>query len=39
MNVTCLNNMMIRSVIRQMMALALVPKQHAPSSFADLDQE
>ena len=30
---------MIRSVIRQMMALALVPEQYVPSLFADLGQD
>jgi hypothetical protein len=30
---------MIRSVVRQMMALALVPEQYAPSLFAGLGQE
>ena len=30
---------MIRSVIRQMMVLALVPAQHVSPSFADLGQE
>jgi hypothetical protein len=30
---------MIQSVIQQMIALALAPKQHAPTSFADLGQE
>ena len=31
--------MTIRSVIRQMMALALVPEQHIPVLFADIGQE
>jgi hypothetical protein len=30
---------MIRSTIRQMMALALVPEQYVESLFADLSQE
>jgi len=30
---------MIRSVIRQMMALALVPEPHVPSLFDNLGQE
>jgi hypothetical protein len=30
---------MIRSVIRQMMALALVPEQYVPSLFVGLEQE
>ena len=34
-----LEDLMIRSTIRQMMALALVPEQHVESLFADLSQE
>ena len=33
------DNIMIRSVIRQMMALALVPEEFVPQLFANLDQE
>ncbi|CAF3703943.1 unnamed protein product [Rotaria sp. Silwood1] len=36
---TYLDNIMIRSVIRQMMALALVPEQYVPSLFVNLGQE
>ncbi|CAF1309239.1 unnamed protein product [Rotaria sordida] len=36
---TYLDNIMIRSVIRQMMALALLPEQYIPSLFANLGQE
>ncbi|CAF4011351.1 unnamed protein product, partial [Rotaria sp. Silwood1] len=36
---TYLDNIMIRSVIRQMMALTLVPEQYVPSLFANLGQE
>ncbi|CAF1304862.1 unnamed protein product [Rotaria sordida] len=35
----CLDNLIIRSFIRQMMALALVPEQHVSSLFASLGQE
>ena len=34
-----LEDLMIRSTIRQMMALALVPEQYVESLFADLSQE
>lgn len=34
-----LNDIRIRSVIRQMMALALVPQQEVPSLFASLGEE
>ena len=34
-----LDTMMMRSVIRQMIALAVVPEQHVPSLFAELGQE
>ncbi|CAF1419522.1 unnamed protein product [Rotaria sordida] len=39
LSLTYLDNIMIRSVIRQMMALALVPEQYIPSLFANLGQE
>ncbi|CAF1300987.1 unnamed protein product [Rotaria sordida] len=36
---TYLENVMVRSVIRRMMALALVPPEHVPSLFARLGEE
>ena len=39
LSTTSLDNTMIRSVIRQMMALALVPAQQVPPLFGDLGQE